>query len=89
MFPTDLMNTSLFGTVDDNSSNTTARYYKTSSNLPWAVNFATHFNYPVEKAPIISAYLKFAAWAQSNESLYNDWYSNSSTDYRVNSNIYK
>jgi len=72
--PTDLIDFSLFGTFNDNSNPSTGRYFKTSSNLPWAINIAERFNYPIEKAKIIQGYLKFATWSQSGGLLYNDWY---------------
>lgn len=84
---TSLANTSIFGTIDDNSIPASNRYYKTSNNLPWAVNTAESFNYPVEKVAIISAFTKFASWAQSNGSLYPDWYQNKS-GYRNTQYIY-
>ena len=88
MVPTSLMNVALFGTGDDNSIPAQGRYFKTKSNLPWAVNFATRFDYPIEKAPIISAYLKFASWSLSNGNSYTDWYSNKAAGYRDNTKIY-
>ena len=84
---TSLANTSIFGTIDDNSIPASNRYYKTSNNLPWAVNIAESFDYPVEKVAIISAFTKFASWAQSNGSLYPDWYQNKS-GYRNTQYIY-
>jgi len=72
--PTDLIDISLFGTFNDNSNPLTGRYYKTSTNLPWAINIVEKFNYPIEKAKIIQGYLKFATWAQSSGIQYNDWY---------------
>ena len=52
------------------------RYYKTSNNLPWALNIPVDFDYPWEKACVIDAYTYFAAWAQSDGLLHADWYKN-------------
>ncbi len=84
---TSLANTSIFGTLDDNSNIPSSRYYKTANNLPWAINIAESFQYPVERVEIITAYSKFAAWAQSNGSLYPDWYQDK-LDYRHTEYIY-
>lgn len=86
--PTDLANTSLFGTQNDNSIPANNRYYKTESNLPWAIDIWFDFAYPNEKAQITSANLKFADWAQSDGIVYPDWYEDN-TGYRNNSNIYQ
>ena len=87
MIPTDLVNAALFGTGDDNSNPSIGRYYKTKKHHPWGLDFATRFEYPVERVSIIEAYSKFAEWAQSNGNEYRDWYSNPL--YRDNSKIYK
>ncbi|PLX13772.1 MAG: hypothetical protein C0598_02835 [Marinilabiliales bacterium] len=72
--PTDLANTGLFGTADDDSDPGSDRYYKTEDNLPWAINIYESFDYPVEKQEIISAHLKFGPWAISEGTEYTDWY---------------
>ncbi len=86
--PTDLANPELFGTDADNSDPASGRYYKTAKNLPWAINIIEEFEYPVEKAEITTAYLKFGEWAESNGSLYNDWWKDKS-GYRNSNNIYE
>ena len=70
------VNCSYFGTGDDNSIPGLGRYYKTSNNLPWALNIPVDFDYPWEKACVIDAYTYFAAWAQSDGLLHADWYKN-------------
>ena len=72
--PTSLANLNYFGTKDDNSIAAQNRYYKTSKNLPWALNFYDNFNYPIEKAPINEAYTHFVDWVLSSGNLYPDWY---------------
>lgn len=72
--PTSLANQTLFGSSDDDSNPSTTKYYKTVSNLPWAINIPERFDYPTEKTEITSAYLKFAEWAESGGTLFPDWY---------------
>jgi LruC domain-containing protein len=86
--PTALVNPDYFDTEHDNSNPETGRYYKTENNLPWAINVPSEFDYPVEKAVIIQAYLHFATWAESSGSQYADWYLNN-TGYRNNDVIYQ
>jgi LruC domain-containing protein len=76
--PTALADVTLFGTGNDDSKPASGRYYKSLTNLPWAMNFPVKFDYPVERAPIIDAYLHFADWAQSSGALYPSWYTTAS-----------
>lgn len=76
--PTELANTALFGTSSDNSIPANLRFYKTKNNLPFAINIPETFAYPIEKQAIILAHLKFAAWAQSGGTQFQDWYKNNS-----------
>ncbi len=90
--PTDLANTSLFGTENDDSNPSTGKYYKTENNLPWAIHIYESFDYPIEKQQVVWAYLKFAEWAENNGTTFQDWYKdlqgyrNSSLIYTVPSN---
>lgn len=86
--PTSLVNTSYFGTDFDNSSPSTGNYYKSSTNLPWAIKVASSYDYTIEKAQITSAYLNFSDWAQSSGIKYPDWYLNKA-GYRYSGNIFK
>ncbi|MCF8364181.1 MAG: LruC domain-containing protein [Bacteroidales bacterium] len=74
MPPTSLADVNLFGTGDDDSNPATGRYYKTSSNLPWAIDIIHDFVFPQEKVAIIQGYNKFADWAESGGVNYKDWY---------------
>ena len=85
--PTALADESIFGTYEDDSNPATGRYYKTANNLPWAINIYESFDYPIEKQEILWAYLKFAEWANSEGSIYNNWYKDLS-GYRDNALIY-
>ena len=72
--PTDLADLSYFGSGDDTSDPTSGRYYRNSTNLPWAIDIIHDFVFPIEKAPIILGYVRFADWAQSGGTSYKDWY---------------
>ncbi len=86
--PTDLADQSFFGTGDDDSKPAQGRYYKTKTNLPWALNMIEHFDYPVEKVEILNAYKHFGEWAESNGVQYTDWYKDKA-GYRNSENIYQ
>ena len=83
--PTNLVNTSMFGTGQDNSL--ISGYYKSKDNLPWGLDIPIDFDYAIEKADITQAYLKFAQWVESNGTQYQDWYLDKS-GYRNSAKIY-
>lgn len=85
--PTDLADLNLFGTGQDESVPGSGYYYKSSSNLPWAINVSNGFDYPIEKTAIIDAYNYFGQWAESGGANYQDWYTNSAS-YRNTNVIY-
>lgn len=85
--PTSKVNTALFGTGDDDTNPGTGKFYKSATNLPWAIFIAEEFDHPLERVDIVNAHLKFAAWAQSNGSQYTDWYMNKA-GYRNANNIW-
>ncbi|MGE3726002.1 MAG: LruC domain-containing protein [Candidatus Sericytochromatia bacterium] len=70
--PTDRASSALFKTRDDNSA--PGNYYKTKSNLPWALNIPNLWTYPAEQTEISSAYLDFKTWAESSGAQNRDWY---------------
>jgi LruC domain-containing protein len=86
--PTNLADMSLFGTGDDNSIPAQGRYYRLKNNMPWAISFADHYDYPIEKSDIINTHLHFAEWALSGGATFKDWYLNK-TGYRNNALIYQ
>lgn len=87
--PTSLADESLFGTGDDaGKKGKSNSYYKSKSALPWAINLPESFAYPVEKADIRSAHLKFDNWAQSGGYSFMDWYRPQSS-YREEGKIFK
>ena len=85
--PTSLADQTLFGSGMDDSNPATDRYYKTSTNLPWAIKIYESFAYPKEEIQIIVAYNHFVQWAESNGALFPDWYMDK-PGYRNASNIY-
>ncbi len=85
--PTDLVNTSYFGTYADATDPATGKYYQTENNLPWGLDLPVSFAYPKEQVDILSAYNHFGQWAESGGTDYPDWYMDK-PGYRVSSNIY-
>lgn len=85
--PTSLVSPLYFGTFDDASVPASLSYYTTTTGLPWAIHISESMDYPIEKAPVISAYTHFAEWAQSGGTLFPDWYMDK-PGYRVIENIY-
>jgi len=85
--PTDLANTNLLASGDDDSDAGSGKYYVTAANLPWAINIYETFDYPIEKQDIVRVHLKFAEWASSGGILFPNWYQNLS-GFRNNALIY-
>lgn len=76
--PTNKANKSYFRTYHDDTNPAKNKYYKTLTNLPYALNIPESLEYPLEGKAINQGYLKFVNWAQSGGSLFSDWYKNSS-----------
>ncbi|MDA3906378.1 MAG: LruC domain-containing protein [Bacteroidales bacterium] len=85
--PTSLADTQNLGIGADVSNVENGIYYQTENGLPWAINIVDSFDYPTEKAEIITAYLHFADWAMNAGTTYADWYS-SQAGYRDLNLIY-
>lgn len=86
--PTNLVNTAYFGSLDDDSDVANGIYYRSKTDLPWAIHLPESFEYPKEKADIRNGHLRFKDWAQSLGYSYMDWYRNQ-TGYRNTNNLYK
>ncbi len=86
--PTTLAADSIFGTGNDRTNRSQNKYYLSEHNLPWAILTPERFDYPIERADIVTAHLKFAAWAQSNGVSFPDWYK-ANSNYRDNTKIYR
>jgi len=85
--PTEFVDNALFGTWLDASDPAQGLYYRSTTGLPWGIETPVNFNYPIELADILTAHLKFAAWAQSSGAEYMDWYMDK-PGYRDVSKIY-
>ncbi|GAB5563161.1 MAG: hypothetical protein Wins2KO_02240 [Winogradskyella sp.] len=85
--PTDLVDTSYFGTSDDDTNLSLGKYYLTNNNLPWGINLPSEFSYPVEGVEILRSYTRFGQWAQSSGFSFMDWFVER-PGYRNNTNIY-
>tara|TARA_B100000809_G_scaffold35204_1_gene30953 strand:- start:16338 stop:18479 length:2142 start_codon:yes stop_codon:yes gene_type:complete len=86
--PSDLFDTRYFGQYSDDSSPAEGRYFVTANNLPSAINIAETFDWIIESEDITKAYNMFGEWAQSNGTIYKDWYKNIS-GYRNSNFVYK
>jgi len=85
--PTEKADRGLLGTEADSSKPEVNRYYRTGSNLPWAINLPLAFDYPKENRSISDTHLMFKPWCQSGGTTYKDWYKNLN-GYRKVANIY-
>lgn len=89
--PTDFADQKLFRTGNDYTNVLTGQYYLSNSGLNWAFEIPVDFEYPIEKADILTAYTHFAAWAQGPvgpSNPYNNWYEDL-PGYRNPANIWK
>ncbi|HNX87012.1 MAG TPA: LruC domain-containing protein [Bacteroidales bacterium] len=86
--PTALADTTLFGTLSDNSQPLIFRYYKNRNNLPWALHFPGEFSYLTEGSALIRGYPKFGGWTESDGSAYRDWYYKEGQGYRNEGYLY-
>lgn len=85
--PTDLANSLMLGSGEDDSQVGSQRYYQTEDNLPWALNILESIPYPVEKTDIILAYPQFDNWAQSGGQQFRDWFVDQANN-RVEQHLY-
>ncbi|MGC6432078.1 MAG: LruC domain-containing protein [Jejuia sp.] len=85
--PSDLADTSYFGQSSDDTQTSIGKYYKSQNNLPWALNFPSKFNYPIELTSIENSHLNFVQWALSGGQSFRNWYKDEE-GYRDGDNIY-
>jgi len=71
---TDLADVNLFGLNDDTSEIANQRYYKTSGNLPWAIEVGVEWLYPLERVDVMDAYPQFKDWVESGGETNKNWY---------------
>lgn len=65
---------SQLGEGDDYSNPASNRFYKTKTNLPWAMNIYENFVAPPERTPITLQYPRFKNWANSGGNQDQDWF---------------
>jgi LruC domain-containing protein len=85
--PTNLADTKLFNTSQDNTMPEKNKYYKTKDNMPYAINFLEKFDYPAEKVNIRDAYIKYESWVKSAGTSFPDWYKVKTSEYRNSGKI--
>lgn len=85
--PTDLVDSDYFGSLDDNSNPSSGTYYRSKTDLPWAIHLPESFDYPKEKSDIRTGHLRFSDWSKSFGYSYMDWYRNNE-GYRAASQLY-
>ena len=74
--PSAKVNQTYFGKDQDKSEPANGKYYRTSQNLPYALDINTSIPYTKEKTDFTSAYLKFIDWVSSAGSNSTNWYLN-------------
>jgi len=87
MSPTDLVESSYFGTEQDLSDVNAGLYYVADLGFPWALKIPETVPYPIEKVKISDAYLMFSKWVKSSGKEYTDWYKDID-GYRVDDQLY-
>ncbi|QIZ78825.1 LruC domain-containing protein [Ferrimonas lipolytica] len=78
--PTDLFDYSQLGRKDDTSDVASARYFRNSDNLPWALKIPTKWRYPQEYIDVIWAYPDYEVWVESSGSEATNWFTTSDLD---------
>ncbi|AXJ00301.1 LruC domain-containing protein [Cyclonatronum proteinivorum] len=87
MAPTDLADTSLFGTVDDATDPNTDTFFVSESGLNWAIHVPESIPYPLEGHDMTLAFPNFREWAESGGTSNTDWFTDESEN-RVNGRLY-
>ena len=72
--PSALADAQYFNTDDDVSNLVNSVSYVTQNGMPWLLNVPANFDYVIEYTDLSQAYLKFANWAGSGGSSFQDWY---------------
>lgn len=83
--PTPNMKSGLMGTKKDDSNPANSKFFLTGNNLPWGIYIPTEWKYPQEGIDLTAAYIRFAEYAQENQSL--DWYTDTPSNV-VSSRVY-
>ncbi|WP_028022321.1 LruC domain-containing protein [Enterovibrio calviensis] len=72
--PTEKFDTYWYGWWSDTGNPADNRYFKTSSNLPWALLINDAWKWPQEHVDLIAAYPEFAGYAETSGLNNTDWY---------------
>ena len=72
--PTDLFDFTQLGKLDDSSEANIGRYFRTSTNMPWALKIPTKWRHPREYIDVLWAYPDFEVWVESAGASSEDWY---------------
>ena len=85
--PTPFANSSFFNTEQDTTEVSRKRYYKSATNLPWAIHVPGDWEYTLETKSIVEGYTYFGTWAESGGTRYPDWYQ-PKANYKNPTNLY-
>ncbi|MDA8565975.1 LruC domain-containing protein [Schleiferiaceae bacterium] len=72
--PSALADAQYFNTDADVSNLANSVSYVTQNGMPWLLNVPANFDYVIEYTDLSQAYLKFANWAGSGGSSFQNWY---------------
>jgi LruC domain-containing protein len=72
--PSGRADKTLFGTQDDRSVLGSTTTYRTTANLPWALDIPNEWTYPAEFVDVIRAFPFISTWAGSAGLNNTDWY---------------
>ena len=86
MPPSQLMNMSYFGALNDRSVPGANTFFKSEQGLPWALNIDQSIPYTIEKTDFVNAYPNFFNWANSGGTNNTNWYTNQAGN-RVSNNL--
>ncbi|GLS24791.1 LruC domain-containing protein [Marinibactrum halimedae] len=78
--PTDYFDESQFGAHADTSNPEQNRYFRTSTNLPWAIKVNSDWRHPREYIDVLWAYPDYETWVESSGAQALDWHSTSERD---------
>jgi len=72
--PTSKFNPNYLGLADDTSDPAAGRYFRTSNNLPWALEITDPWHWPSERKPLLRAYPNFQQFVESQGAEHTDWF---------------
>jgi LruC domain-containing protein len=85
--PTSKASTSYFGLNQDNTQPGANIFYKSKTNLPWALDIPVSIPYLIEGMDFLKGYKNFGKWAASNGSTNSDWHTTSAEN-RDSNNLF-